>query len=237
MSELPIPHHEPLAAIFFGVFALTYTLYYYSTRSEKLRSRFEDRFGFDRGSVLLVLFQRSIMIVGAGIIPSVAAFAGGTGIERYGFRFVGSWQVALAALGMMALSAAISIFAAKPEEKLAAYPQIRKRDWSLGTVAINSISWALYLLAYELTFRGFLFVILLPYGLWTSIAVNTALYVAVHVPKGASEAAGAFAYGPVLCLLTLWSGTIWIAVLAHIALALGNSYSCLAANRDMRIVR
>ena len=237
MTQLTIPTtDEWLALVFFTMFALTYTAYYLVSHSKSLAKRFVNAADDGRGSVRFVLAQRTIMIIGAGVVPAIiAAIVFDHPLGEYGIRFEWSSNTALVLVGLVVASGVVSIFAKKPEEKLRAYPQIRREHWTTSTVILNSLSWAAYLFAYELMFRGFMFYVLLPYGIWTSIAVNTLLYVAVHVPKGGSEAAGAFVYGPILCLLSLWSGTIWIAYFAHLALALGNSYSCLKANPKMRI--
>ena len=238
MTQFKIPQTEEwLALVFFTSFALTYTAYYLVSHSKSLTKRFVNAADDGRSSVRFVLFQRAIMVLGAGVVPAIiAALFFDRQPADYGLRFEWSSRTALVLIGLVVASGIVSIIASKPDEILQAYPQIRRQLWTPGTVLVNSISWAAYLLAYELMFRGYMLYVLLPYGIWTSIAVNTVLYVAVHVPKGGSEAAGAFAYCPILCLLTLWSGSIWIAFFAHLALALGYSYSCLAANPSMRVI-
>ena len=238
MTRINAPQTEEwVALVVFVLFALTYTIYYLVSHSTSLVKRIVNDTDGGRGSVRFVLVQRMIMVTGAGIVPAIIILFFDHQLSEYGLRFEWSSTTALVLIGMVVASGIVSIFAGKPAEKLIAYPQIRRQNWTAGTVIANSVSWGAYLFAYELMFRGFMLYALLPYGVWTSIAVNTVLYVAVHVPKGGPEAAGAFAYGPILCLLTLWSGTIWIAFFAHLALALGNSYSCLAANPGMRLGR
>ena len=103
------------------------------------------------------------------------------------------------------------------------YPEIRVAGWSARTVALDLALWSLYLVAYELVFRGTL---LLPLaaslGPWPAIGVNVALYSADHVPKGPGEAIGAQVLGFVLCIITLDTGSALTAVIVHIALAVSN---------------
>ncbi len=227
---------ERLIVIVFTSFALAYSGYYLLSHSSRIGKYFITISGPEEGSVRYVVLQRFVMFLGAGVAPALLIrLLVDTPLSEFGLRVVGSPRTALVAAGMTLASAAVSIAAAKSPHKLAVYPQIRRSVWGVRTIAINTATWALYLIAYEAMFRGFMLYALLPFGVWTSIAVNTSLYVAVHVPKGASEAAGALVYGPLLCLLTLWSGTIWIAFFAHVGLALGNSYSSLAANPAMSI--
>lgn len=133
------------------------------------------------------------------------------------------WIVAISAI----LIPVASLSARKPKN-LVNYPQIRAKVWTNKTVMINIIGWSLYLLGYELLFRG---VLLMPLaeqlGIWPAISINIALYSATHIPKGLEETLGAIPLGILLCLLTLASGTIWIAFFAHLAMALTNCFTAL----------
>jgi len=63
------------------------------------------------------------------------------------------------------------------------------------------------------------------------------LYATTHIPKGLRETLGALPLGLVLCLLTLTSGTIWIAFFVHLAMALTNSFAALKFHPDMVYVK
>ena len=122
----------------------------------------------------------------------------------------------------------LAAYSAKKEKNLVNYPQIRAKVWTKKTFRLNLIGWAVYLVGYELLFRGILlFPLVEAYGIWLAIAVNVALYSATHIPKGLDETLGAAPLGFVLCLLTLMSGNIWISVLVHIGMAWTNSLTAL----------
>jgi membrane protease YdiL (CAAX protease family) len=70
-------------------------------------------------------------------------------------------------------------------------------------------------------------------GLWPAIAINVALYAATHIPKGIEETIGAVPLGIVLCILTLQTGTLWIAIFVHVALAWTNSLTALKFHPDI----
>jgi membrane protease YdiL (CAAX protease family) len=96
------------------------------------------------------------------------------------------------------------------------------------------VFWFLYLFAYELLFRGtLLFILASVIGPWPAVGVNVALYTAVHVPKGRQEAVGALPLGFLLCLITLSTGSIVVAVLAHAAIAIANGLFALHYRSDM----
>jgi membrane protease YdiL (CAAX protease family) len=98
----------------------------------------------------------------------------------------------------------------------------------------NALGWTLYLIGYEFLFRGILlFPLVSEIGVWPAIAINTAMYSATHIPKGLNEAVGAVPLGIVLCLLTLMTGTLWIAIVVHIVMAWANSFSSVFHHPDM----
>jgi len=85
-------------------------------------------------------------------------------------------------------------------------------------------------------FRGVLLVPLVePLGVWAAIAINIALYSATHIPKGLDETIGAIPLGFTLCLLTLASGTIWIAFFVHLAMAWTNSLTALKYSTEIHL--
>jgi membrane protease YdiL (CAAX protease family) len=141
-------------------------------------------------------------------------------------------------LGLSALVVPLAYISAKKPKNLVNYPQIRAKEWTWKTVFINALGWALYLFGYEMLFRGtLLFPLVQSIGVWPAIAINIALYSATHIPKGLDETIGAVPLGLVLCVLTLLSGTIWIAFFVHLALAWTNSFTALKFHPDIHFVK
>jgi membrane protease YdiL (CAAX protease family) len=137
-------------------------------------------------------------------------------------------------LGLSALVIPLAYISAKKPKNLVNYPQIRAKVWTNKTVFINALGWFIYLFGYEFLFRGtLLFPLVDTLGVWPAIAINIALYSATHIPKGLDETIGAIPLGLVLCLLTLQSGTIWIAFLVHVAMAWTNSFTALKFHPDI----
>ena len=60
------------------------------------------------------------------------------------------------------------------------------------------------------------------------------MYAISHIPKGLSETIGSIPLGLVLCVLSLLSGTIWIAFFVHIALSFTNSLTALAHHPEIK---
>ena len=229
------------AVVFFTIFSLAYGAYIYIYTSATIRKRFYDRWGEERGSLYHVLISRGIFAVLGGVISVIVGkvfFA--ISPAKAGLTFsLPYWPLQKTLLWLVILSCIVGLmlwFSKKTERLLAAYPQIRLKQWNFRAILLNIVSWAAYLLAYEIMFRGYLLFPLLSAGIWVAIAINTSLYIAVHLPKGLSESIGAAVYGPIVCILTLESGTLWIAFVSHLVLALANSFSNLRAQPNMQVV-
>lgn len=103
-------------------------------------------------------------------------------------------------------------------------------------VAHNAFTWIAYLFGYELMFRGLLLFTTVEFmGAWPAIILNTALYALVHVPKNLEETIGAIPLGLLLCLITLSTGTFWVAFGVHTCLALSNFFFSLKNHPEMRV--
>jgi membrane protease YdiL (CAAX protease family) len=162
------------------------------------------------------------------------------GLAYYGLNFRTDTLLfnLLVIIGMLLLVIPLAAYSAKKEKNLVNYPQIRAKVWTKKTFRLNLIGWAVYLVGYELLFRGILlFPLVEAYGIWLAIAVNVALYSATHIPKGLDETLGAAPLGFVLCLLTLMSGNIWISVLVHIGMAWTNSLTALKHHPEIHYNR
>jgi len=158
----------------------------------------------------------------------------GKGLPAYGVSFENVLTSLYWILGLGILIVAINFFNPKTPKSLAFYPMIREAVWSRKLAFQNAISWMGYLVGYELMFRGILLFSLVPLlGVWPAIIVNAALYSFAHLPKNVGETVGSIPVGVIFCLLTLHTGTIWIALCVHMVIALSNSFFSLRAHPEM----
>lgn len=220
-----------LATVFFSV-------YWFTAKSENVKAWFYRKYDFDRAAVNHITFNRVFGFVAMGVIPGIVCLLMLPGYTLAGFGLAWNGATALYSLawtaGLSALVIPLALFSARKPKNLVNYPQIRARTWTNKIVLINIVGWALYLFGYEFLFRGvLLFPLAAHFGVWPAIAVNIALYAATHIPKGLDETIGAVPLGLVLCLLTLTSGTLWIAFLVHLAMALTNSFTALKHHPDI----
>jgi len=119
----------------------------------------------------------------------------------------------------------ISFYRAKNPNNLAQYPQIRFRPWNPRITVLNSLSWFLYLIAYEFLFRGWLFFgCLEQFGSFGAIAINVILYSLAHIHKGRLETVGSIPLGIVFCGLALWTGSVWTPLLVHCTISISTEW-------------
>lgn len=221
-----------------SVSAITFIIYWFTTKSEKTKSYFYKKFDFDNASAYHITFLRILGFLTMGFLSGILCliFIPDYSLSDYGLTYKPDTALftALWSLGLMILIIPLAFLSARKPANLINYPQIRASLWTRKITVMNIAGWILYLFGYEFMFRGILlFPLAGELGVWPAIAVNTAFYSISHVPKGLSETAGAIILGLILCVLTLASGTIWIAFFIHVALALTNSFTALKYHPDM----
>lgn len=209
-----------------------FVIYWFIAQSEKIKALFYAKHEFDAASANHIFFTKYVGFFAMGVAPVIVSLLLIDGLTLtglgLGFYKETAFFTLLWTAGLCALVIPLAAFSAKKPKNLVNYPQIRAKHWTTSIYYKNLLGWALYLFGYELLFRGVLFMPLIePLGIWPAIAINVALYSATHIPKGLDETIGAIPLGAVLCLLTYASGTIWIAVIVHIAMAWTNSLTAL----------
>jgi membrane protease YdiL (CAAX protease family) len=218
-----------------------FTLYWFISQSGRIRRKFYDSNDPDEATVYHISFNRVAGFVLMGIFPLLICLIllPGYTIADFGLKLPPD-NYAFTALTVILLSLImipiVSLTAKRPQIQ-GYHPQIRARIWTRKTALVDALTWALYLLGYETLFRGvLLFPLAEALGVWVAIAINIALYSAAHIPHGKAETIAAVPFGLVLCILTLYSGTIWIAFLAHLVNALTVSFSAMKYNPEMRYI-
>jgi membrane protease YdiL (CAAX protease family) len=210
----------PAVVVLLGGVAL-YLAYHYGAAALVARAQ---------GAAWGVYAGRVLGFVALGVVPGVYAevalpgglVAHGLSTPRMGpsLGFVGL---------VLVLVLPVVVLAARRRAQWQHYPQLRQERWDTRTHAANTASWALYLLGYELYFRGVLtFVLVRELGTWPGLAVMTALYVAVHLPKPAGETVGTLPMGLVFGLTALASGSMWPVWLGHVLIAVGSDEAAMA---------
>ncbi len=219
-----------------------FIIFWFAWQSDKLKQKLLDKYGADRGSAKLVIYTKFLGGFSMGVLPAAAYLIAfpettlsdlGIGFHKETILVTVYWI-----LGLGALMVTLMALNAKKPANLINYPQIRAKVWDRKMFVGNLAGWAAYLFGYETLFRGvLLFPLVDAIGLWPAIAVNIGLYSATHIPKGLSEAIGAIPLSIVLCLLSVSTGTIWIAVIVHIAMAWTNTTVALKHHPEMQYIK
>lgn len=219
-----------------------FVLYWFVAQSRVVQQRFYSKYDHDTASANHIFFTKLFGFLSLGIVPALCMllFLPDKGFSYYGLTFVPETSLFsfLWIIGLSAIVIPLAYYSAKKPKNLLNYPQIRSKLWTRSTYYKNIFGWVLYLSAYEFLFRGVLFFPLLEsLGFWPATAVNISLYSATHIPKGLDETLGAIPLGLVLCALTAMSGTLWIAIIVHVAMALSNSLTALKFHPDIHYKR
>ena len=122
------------------------------------------------------------------------------------------------------LSAAANRLACKAAAKKSVqknYPQLRMGVWSNSLMAINLLTWLIYLFGYELFFRGYLLHTAAGFmSIPMAVGLNLFFYAIAHSLKGWKEIAGSIPFGLLVCVLSIATGNIWSAFIIHASMAL-----------------
>jgi membrane protease YdiL (CAAX protease family) len=221
-----------------------FIMYWFTAQSPKIKKYFFDKYEFDQAALNHIFFTKIFGFVVMGIIPvTICVIFLDIPFAKYGLTIIPETTMYSLAwiVGLSVLVIPLVHFSAKKAKNLVNYPQVRSKVWTRKMVIKNATGWFLYLFGYEFLFRGVLLIPLVHpefgIGIWAAIAVNIALYSATHIPKGLDETIGAIPLGLVLCLLTLASGTIWIAFIVHVAMAWTNFFTALKFNPETNYVK
>jgi len=211
---------------------ICFVIYWFGANSEKIKSQFYSKNDFDTASVKHIFFTKYFGFFAMGVLPTIICLLTlpDLSLAYYGLTIIPETTIftLLWTIGLCAVVIPLAMFSAKKPKNLINYPQIRAKNWTKSIFFKNLLGWTIYLFGYEFLFRGILLIPLVDtLGMWPAIAINVSLYSATHIPKGLDETIGAIPLGFVLCILTLASGTIWIAFIVHLAMAWTNSLTAL----------
>lgn len=145
---------------------------------------------------------------------------------------VGKKWVLIAAIALPALM----LWIGPKKENLWQNPKIRAKHWTWSLVVLNTLSWIIYLFAYEFFFRGFLlFPCIAEFGLVWAIVINVILYTLAHADQGRAMMVGAVVFSIVLSLISYYSGNFYAAFLIHVINACSNDWISLYYHPEMRV--
>ncbi len=166
------------------------------------------------GFLLLGIIPAAGIILLTDFVPVSLGFGYKTGTIVFMLR----WTAGLSLFALM-----VTWIRSHSKEHQEQHPGIRDSLRTRKAVMFNIFSWVLYAAGYEGMFMGvILFTASGAFGLWPGVIISSVLYSAVHLPEGMWAAAGTLLLGPVLGVVTILTGSIWIAVVVHSVFAVTN---------------
>jgi len=229
--------NESLVAVLIIIVSLLLYLAYLGIASILKKKYAFTQIAFSYKPILRRFFLEKLSgVVIYGIIPFISA------VVFLGFRpseiginwFAHSWDIFLV-LGIILLVCVVTYRASHNEKTYNKYPQIRLHSWTVPVFFTSYIGWIIYLFAYEFMFRGLLLSVCLPFGMWQAIAINCAVYAIVHLHQGKGEVIGSIFFGIVLCLLTIYTGSILAPFLVHLSLSISTELWSIKNNPKTRV--
>ncbi|NJN42700.1 MAG: CPBP family intramembrane metalloprotease [Flammeovirgaceae bacterium] len=230
-------NYEPVIAILLT--AACFSAYWFIAMHPTLKVKFFTGRDEEKAWINYVVFQKMTGVLFLGVIPGIIVLTTTDySLSDLGINFLGLNESLIYSGIMGALILLINFFASNNPERLADFPQMRVKNWTIKILSINSLTWFAYLFAYEFLFRGvLLFLCYATMGFWPAVAVNIALYATTHIPKGAGETIGTFPYGLLLCYVTISTGSIFVAFATHLIMALSNDVFSIYHSKEMKIVK
>jgi membrane protease YdiL (CAAX protease family) len=227
--SLPTAHAEVLALLL--TVTVTYVAYHHGAHAERLEPRLRGPSDPEARQARAVLLQRLAGAVLLGLIPLVVALAFGRDLAGVGLAPHDALRTLLATAVMLVLALPAVVKTAKKPESWQHYPQITAKTWTRRLEVSSALAWAIYLVGYELCFRGILlFALVGTFGVWPAIGVSTIAYTFAHLPKNPAECVGCIPMGVVFAVAALWSGSIWAPFFAHIVIAVTSEQVAIRAN-------
>lgn len=207
---------------------LAFFLYYFLIGYIKKRNK--------DNTVKAVILSRFTGVLFFGIIPSAYFLLNDIPIADYGINFNKFGTTLIWTLATVPVILAITFFNSKKDANLKMYPEIRKKEWGKGLLAASGITWLLYLLAYELLFRGFfLFTLYETTNFCTAVVIMTVSYAVVHIPKGMKESLGSLPFGILLGYMALTTGSFLGSFIVHSVMALSTEWFSLKYHPEIHL--
>lgn len=210
----------PPAALLFLAATVIFALQSYPLQAERFQVRLEARgVGEDEAQARGILMQR---VIGAATLG-----LGGLGCWLAIFREWPTWfslgtvpSTVAWAIGITMVALPFVAMSGRKPAMHFSYPEIRTKEWTPALAKKSLGAWVLYLLGYEMFFRGLITLGAVSlFGLWPGLSVATALYVLAHLRKDASETFACIPMGFVFGMAAVQTGSIVAPWLAHIVFA------------------
>lgn len=228
-------HQQYLAEIKFSVLMWSvmvfFYLYYYTIHAGFFLKIAEKNCSPQLQNTALFLAKKLTGALLLGIIPGILYYLLiRPDFSEFGLTF-SDFKTNLLPIGILSLIIFSILFI---YQKFNAAGELLQAEKSFSTRFVHAMGWIFYLTGYEFLFRGILLVECYHFlGFWPAIAVNIAIYSAIHMVNGKAQTIGSMIFGFVACYFTLTWGTILIPIFMHIALSIFADYFNLSQKNQI----
>lgn len=233
--DLALKHEDLRVFIPVVIGTISFIIFWFTWQSPSLKKASIQRYGESEGLANIIIFTKVLGGLLMGLLPMLAyliAFPATTLSDLgLGLSIDTLFATVIWTIGLGAVMVFLVWNHARRPSAFASYPQIRAKQWTHRMMARHLFGWSVFLLGYEIFFRGvLLFPLVESIGLWPAIAVNIAIYSGTHIPKGIKEALGTIPMSIVFCLICVQTGNIWVPVIVHIMMAYTNALTSFKHN-------
>lgn len=205
-----------------AVATLGFLLWYALCSSLRLPKGFQIQFDINRPYARRIFRRRIMGFLIYGLLPWLLIFRwnmlGDVSLEDLKVSFEWNARVTKWVLIFLPLLIVFNLRGAGSRYNLTEYPEIRVTIWTPSLLVWNAISWLLYLVALEFTYRGLLLQssLMVTGSEWMAIVISVGIYSMIHYFKNNQLSVFAVPFSAILCYATLDSGGSLIpAILVH----------------------
>ena len=229
--------YSDTSVVIFSTVIFYYVYFYFVTSGlpEKLCSKIVQ---LPQKEITLFLLKKISGFIILGLIPGVLYyFFLNRDFGKFGFtmqHFNNNFLV----IFLLVLLITVILFFNQKTNRQNNSTQINLIEWNILLFLINSLGWIFYLIGYEFLFRGILlFECYNSFGFWPAIAINVAIYSAIHMIYGKEQTIGALIFGFLASYLTIIQGTILIPIAMHVSLSIISDFFSIKYNVNLNFIK
>ncbi len=235
--NIQYPETKAIFAIFSAL--ISYYCYLHVISLKVVEKYFKGYFTEDSYQIRKILFNKLSGFLFFALLPGLIFFsAWQIPGHFYGIAWGEVFENWYWLIGLPALLITMNYFSAQNPDMYLRYPQMRLAGWKASTFLLSASGWTTYLIGYEFLFRGILlFSCVEAFGVWPAIAINVAIYSAIHLTNGMKETLGAIPFGLVACWFVVTTGSLIIPIIMHISLSVSTEFFTIQNNPEMKFVK